>query len=304
MMQLENFLPAETPESVKASLVKEFGETYSEVILMCEQAMQLVVTDESDTETMAKAGESRKFLKKIRTSSEKRAKELKDEFLVKGRAIDAVRKEFKTRIGDAEAHLEKQEKFLEIREIERINALEKDRSELISQVGGDPSVYRGLGAMGEDQFSALLEGVKHQVRKRIEEQEEAERRRKEEEEEKERLRQENARKEEELAAQQRALEEERRKREQAEAEVKQREEAEAAQKKADEDRLAAEAKAKEDAERAAAMAPAREKVKKLMILKDPVDPELAQEIGPQNSELIRQAARQYNAALKSIAMSL
>lgn len=293
MEQLLQLLPEKTPEKIQNELVTEFGESYNEVITLCEQAKQLVVQDESDTETMKKAGESRKFLKKLRTTAEKKAKELKEESLIVGKSIDAVRREFNDRLKAAEAHLEKQENFAAYQAKLRVEKLRAERTALITEAGGDPEIFQGLGAMEEDQFAAILEGVKLQVQKRIEEEAEAERQRKAKEEEEARLREENARKDAELAEQQRALNEEKRKREEIEAKAR-----------AEEQRKALEERQKAEAERQAAMAPTKEKVKKLMFMSDPVSAELLKEIGSQNAERIRQAARAYNAAVMTVANNL
>ncbi len=111
-------------------LVKESGleETKSKVILDKFQntfelaaeweikAKAIVVTDASQTGDMKMAREGRLFLKKIRVEAENTRKELKQQSLLEGKAIDGIANVIKALIVPIEDHLDKQEHFVEIKQ--------------------------------------------------------------------------------------------------------------------------------------------------------------------------------------------
>lgn len=105
--------------------------------------------------------EKRLALKKIRTSVENTRKELKEEHLRQGNAIQAVANYIKGEIETAENYLELQEKFAEIKKAERDAKIKADRMEKLMQYTDDISVYN-LDAMNDGQFEPLLSTLKSQ----------------------------------------------------------------------------------------------------------------------------------------------
>lgn len=94
------------------------------------EAVQIVVTDESQTKEMERAREGRLILKDKRTSIERTRKMLKEESLRTGQAIDKIAKYLTSLIEPIEEYLEKQEKFVEFkRAAELKEKLEKERIE-------------------------------------------------------------------------------------------------------------------------------------------------------------------------------
>lgn len=234
------------------------------------KAKSIVVTDESQTAEMQQAREGRLALKNIRVSAEKTRKELKEQALREGKAIDGIANVIKAVIVPIEEHLEKQEKFAEYKEQERKEKRHAERISQLSQYVEDVTVYQ-LRDMSEDGYNQLLKTSKsaYDAQKDAEKKAEEERIAKEKAEkaEQERIRQENEklkaeaikreveekkREEEELKKEAERAEQgrkEREAREKAEAELKRREDEEK-QKKAEQ----------EEAERQAKLAPDKDKL--------------------------------------------
>ena len=80
------------------------------------KAKAIVVTDCSQKEDMEKARKGRLFLKEKRIAIEKRRKELKEDCLREGQAIDGIAKILKGLIEPIELYLEEQEKYVEIQQ--------------------------------------------------------------------------------------------------------------------------------------------------------------------------------------------
>lgn len=155
-----------SPENQK-TLVEAFGGPFTEVgdILANfnrdEETGELVVgkgairvTSVDQREDMLMAKEQRLALKRARTTVENKRKELKEESLKTGRAIDAVAKFVKTTIEPAEKYLETQEKFAELRAAAQLAERLAARTAAVSKFT-DPAVYN-LHDMAEEVFQDLL----------------------------------------------------------------------------------------------------------------------------------------------------
>lgn len=119
----------------------------------------IVVTEESDKKVVAEAKSKRLALKKVRTTVENKRKELKEDINKTGQAIDAVARFIKTTIEPAEAYLELQEKFAEVKAAERAAKLKQERTEKLAQYTDNISAYN-LDTMQEDTFNILLGELK------------------------------------------------------------------------------------------------------------------------------------------------
>ena len=104
-------------EQSKAQVLLANFSNYFEIAAEWEQkAKMLTVTNESQTAEMKMAKEGRLFLKNKRVAVENTRKQLKEQSLREGQTIDAIAKILKNLIEPSEEHLERQEKFIEIRE--------------------------------------------------------------------------------------------------------------------------------------------------------------------------------------------
>jgi hypothetical protein len=289
---------SEVSPDFQVKIRASFGDLLTQTQSLAEKAQEIVAMPESAMQEK-QARECRLSLVKIRTGADKIHKEMKQDILVQGRAIDGA----KNIVIAATTPIEKELKAIEDRaEIRAEEARQKLHAERIGEIAKYSDAYASFdfGRMSNDEFAGLLENAKlaHEAmiaRQKAEEEariaaEKAER------EERERLAKEHAEMQIKLAAEraerekaeaeqkriadeaEKALAEERAKAEQEraklEAEMKaQREKSEAAERaakaeadrlaKIEADRIAAEKTAKEAAEaeaKKAALAPDKEKI--------------------------------------------
>lgn len=142
-------------------LIVAFGAPFEEAGAILADYRTIEVTQEDQFDLMAEARSKRLALKEIRVGVEKKRKELKEDSLRTGRAIDSVAKFVKETIEPAESYLELQEKFAEIKQAERAAAVKSERIAKLSQYTSDLSIYN-LDSLDQAQFDSLLATLKTQ----------------------------------------------------------------------------------------------------------------------------------------------
>lgn len=243
----QNGLQKSEVENIMAS----FGGFFEEAKKIATES-DITVTDESQTDLMKSAREKRLALKEIRVNAEKVRKELKEKSLREGKAIDGAANIIKALIIPVEEHLEKQEKFAEVREAERKAKQLETRMLELSKYVDDLSLYN-LKDMSDESFAKLLENSKTawEVNEFNKKRAEEERLKKEEDERLEqiKIKEENERlKKEAETAEKKRAEERAVEQSKLQKEKEERERLAAIEKKKQDDALAAERKAKEEAE--------------------------------------------------------
>lgn len=172
------------------------------------KAKTLVVTNETQTTEMKMAREGRLFLKNKRVEIEKVRKDLKEQSLREGRAIDGIANVLKGLIEPTEDFLERQEKFVEVQENERRERRKIIRISEVQELGLDPLAYN-LKDMTDENYKNLIEGrkafLKQEEEQRIAREKEEQRIR----DENEKLRKESEEKEKQLQAERAKAEKER-----------------------------------------------------------------------------------------------
>ena len=104
-------------EPAKAKYILEKFQDYFEIAAEWEiKARSIVVTKETQKTEMEMARTGRLFLKEKRVAVEKARKELKEQALREGKAIDGISNILKALIVPIEDYLEQQERFIEIKE--------------------------------------------------------------------------------------------------------------------------------------------------------------------------------------------
>ena len=102
-------------EATKAKFILENFQNYFEVAdEWTRKANMIVVTNENQKADMQMARTGRLFLREKRIAIEKARKELKEQALREGKAIDGIANVLKALIVPIEEYLEKQERFVEI----------------------------------------------------------------------------------------------------------------------------------------------------------------------------------------------
>lgn len=150
-------------------LQKSFLPFYEQAEQWMQTAKTIEVTDVSQTKEMKLARDARLALKDVRVAVEKKRKELKDESLRTGKAIDGVANVLKGLIEPIELHLQQQEDFAKVQEEKRIAALQVERAiQIQSYIDNDTlAAMTDLGSMPKHQFDALLFGYKTQRENQI-----------------------------------------------------------------------------------------------------------------------------------------
>lgn len=156
----------------------------------------LRVTDVNDKQGMATAREQRMVLKRVRTGVESKRKELKEDYLRAGQAIDKTARYIRDTIAPAEEYLEAQEKFAENIAKEQAARIKAERINQIVELGGNPDLFN-LDMITDEMFSQVIVSLQADKDRREalerEQAEAEERERKAKEEEEKRIREENAR---------------------------------------------------------------------------------------------------------------
>ena len=154
------------------------------------KAKSIVVTSADQVEEMRSAREGRLLLKQKRVDIEKTRKEMKEQSLREGQAIDKIAKALTSLIEPTEKYLEEQEKFVEIQEEKRKQELKASRIPMVLEYEGDPNMYR-LDLMSEEKFNELLMGLKSIYEAKIQAERDRIEQEKKDREESERVRKEN-----------------------------------------------------------------------------------------------------------------
>lgn len=207
------------------SLVDAFQPSFMEAKKLVDEAARIIVTDATQVTEIRASGKLRKQLKDVRTDANDIRKQLKEDSLRKGNAIQGMYNVLLLLIEPAETRLAEQEKFAERKEAERKAALKKSREDLLAPFGIDTSFY-SLAEMPEPTFAQLFDSSRLSHEARIAAQIKAE---------SDRIAAEAAR----IAEEKRIREENERLRQEQEAKAR---ELEAERRKAEHERLAAEAR--------------------------------------------------------------
>ena len=156
-------------ENKTKMLMESFSDSFKQAQAIATEAKDIVVTSEEQLREMSQARQKRLQLKDIRVSVEKTRKELKEQSLREGKAIDGMANIIKALIVPVEEHLEKQEKFAEIAEENRKLTRLNDRREMLGHYVEDVTVFNLL-----DMDEAVFEKLLQNSRKAYEAQKEAE----------------------------------------------------------------------------------------------------------------------------------
>lgn len=249
----------QVPEDMQKSLIEYFTPFLKQAADWKEKAESLVVTDITQTHEMKMAREARLAIREIRLAADKTRKMLKEDSLKYGRAVQGAYNVIEAVISPIESHLEKQEKFKELYELQQKEKIRLEREDLSKDVREYMIVNINLGEITQTDFERMLNGaiLQKQAAEQaaIKAEEERQARLKQEAEERERLRIENERLKAEAEERERErqveldrLEMEQRKANIEAAKLKKEAEAKLAAERAERERLEAELKAKQEAE--------------------------------------------------------
>lgn len=156
------------PKAQADALIEAFGGPFNEVGEILADYQTIKVTDITDTEGMQTARTKRLALKKARTTVENKRKELKENIVKQGRAIDSVARFVKEVIAPAEEYLQLQEDFAKLEAKRQHEAMLADRREQLGMRGAIPDRYNYEG-MSNDEFTALLAELDAEAKRKADE---------------------------------------------------------------------------------------------------------------------------------------
>jgi len=141
--------------SLAQPLIEAYGPFFTSAQMLIAEAGQIVVTDATQVTQIKAARAARLKLKDIRVEVEAKRKQLKEDSLRTGKAIDNVAGMVRKMIEPEEARLEECEKFAERAEAARVKVLIETRTARLAPFGVDPAHY-ALGTMTEEAFDSLV----------------------------------------------------------------------------------------------------------------------------------------------------
>lgn len=265
--QLQIIIKESNLEPTKAQFILDNFQNYFEIASEWEKkAKSIVVTKDDQVAEMQMARTGRLFLRQKRIDVENARKKLKEQALREGKAIDGIANVLKAVIVPIEEYLEQQEKFVEIKEAKRVEAMrleaeKRAEEERLAQEKAEAEEKEKLRIENEKLKAEAIEKEKKLAEER-KKQEEILRKQREEAEQKA---EQERKKQEEILAKERAK---------AEAEKKEQEEKLLAErKKAEKERYIAEEKARKEreVERLKAEKERKEKEKLAELLKNQVE---------------------------------
>lgn len=152
----ENNIEQETAISLKNSFMPYFEQAE----MLGKKAKEIVIKSADQIEEIKIAREARLQLKNIRVNVERTRKELKEESLRKGKAIDGLANVIKYLIVPIEEHLQKQEDFVKIQEQLKKDQLRDERKAELVKYDVVETDFYNLGGMAENSYNQLLKNSK------------------------------------------------------------------------------------------------------------------------------------------------
>ena len=131
---------------------------------MEQEAKSIVVQDEHDTQSMERARQVRLQLRDIRINADKKRKELKENSLREGRAIQGVYNIIEYVVKPLEEHLGKQENYAHEMAKKRMEELKELRTKELEPYSEFVPFGIELGIMDEAEYQKVLNGAKLQLK--------------------------------------------------------------------------------------------------------------------------------------------
>lgn len=152
--------------AIAEALVTTFLPFAEQAASLIQQAKGITVTDATQVTEIKAARKSRLALRDIRVLCETARRDMKDESLRKGQAIDAVARYIRERIEPEENRLQEQELFAERAEAARKAKIQAEREAAIRQYTDVIGGYN-LPDMTDEQFAAVLAVERKQWERKV-----------------------------------------------------------------------------------------------------------------------------------------
>jgi hypothetical protein len=161
-------------ESTALTLKNSFTPFLIKANEWAEKAKELVVTDISQTREMKMAREARLALKDVRVAADKKRKELKEDSIRYGKAVQFAYNTIEGLITPIEEHLQQQEDFAKIAEAKRKAKLKAQREEELKEYGDYVPLGIDFGDLTDNAYQTMVAGIKAQIQAKIDAERKAE----------------------------------------------------------------------------------------------------------------------------------
>jgi len=158
-------------QSTALTLKDSFLPFFKQADEWAKKAKELVVTNENQRELMYEARRARLALKEIRIAADKKRKELKEDSIRYGKAVQGVYNVIEYLISPTEKYLEEQEKFIEIQEQKRKQALKEVREKEVEPYLEFLFSMNDLSDMTEEDYQKYLNMGKKSLQDKIDNEE-------------------------------------------------------------------------------------------------------------------------------------
>jgi hypothetical protein len=146
-------------ETATHQLKSKFGGYFAAAESLINAARGITVTDATQLTEMRQARDARLALAKVRIEAEKTRKDMKEDSLRAGRAIDGIANVLKGMIIPVEDRLQDMEDFAKRAEAARKEALRAERAEILHGLGQETAHF-DLSAMDAETFDNLVGGIR------------------------------------------------------------------------------------------------------------------------------------------------
>jgi hypothetical protein len=140
-------------------LLAKFGQPFQDAMNIIDQAQGIQVTNENQKDEIEQAGFARKELKRLRCEVENTRKELKEQSLREGKAIDGMANVIKAVIVPVEEKLEEQEKFAQRAAAKRLAEKLEERRIRLAEYTDQPGMYK-FEDSSDAEFDELINSLK------------------------------------------------------------------------------------------------------------------------------------------------
>jgi len=143
-------------QQTESMLMEKFSPFIERAIELADKAKSIIVTDATQLTEMKLARESRLIMRQIRIDADKTRKELKEDSLRYGKAVQGAYNLIESVISPIEEYLETQEKFAENQEKKRQDALRAERQAVLDSYQVFLPSFGDLGKMADFEFERII----------------------------------------------------------------------------------------------------------------------------------------------------
>lgn len=159
-METAELMPKEAAPATKPAFEAAFADILTAARAQVEQSRKIVVTDPTDVDGIKQSREYRLALRKLRTTGENKRKELKEDILRAGRALDGIQAILEQVCTTEEKRLLAQEEIAERIQAERKAKLREERQAVLVELGENPAFHGPFEELQLEDWTARITGLR------------------------------------------------------------------------------------------------------------------------------------------------